>query len=123
MKALSIKEPWASLILRGEKTIETRTWQTKHRGDVLICASKKPSQGFAGHAVCIAKIVNCRPMTKEDEHFAKCDFYHGAFAWELEDVREVEHTFVQGKQGLFDVPNFCIHEKGMVSPGVKDDEL
>ena len=40
MKALSIRQPWATLILRGGKDIENRVWRTKQRGTVLIHASK-----------------------------------------------------------------------------------
>lgn len=40
MKALSIRQPWAWLILHGGKDIENRTWNTKFRGRVLIHASK-----------------------------------------------------------------------------------
>lgn len=41
MKAISIKQPWASLIVKGIKDIENRTWATKYRGRVLIHASAK----------------------------------------------------------------------------------
>ena len=41
MKALSLWEPWASLIRAGAKTYETRSWSTNYRGNLLICASKK----------------------------------------------------------------------------------
>lgn len=40
MKALSIRQPWAWLILHGGKDIENRSWSTKFRGTVLIHASK-----------------------------------------------------------------------------------
>ena len=40
MKALSLWEPWASLMMLGAKTIETRSWPTKHRGPLLICAAQ-----------------------------------------------------------------------------------
>lgn len=43
MKALSIKQPWASLIAHGIKDIENRTWATKYRGTIYIHASGKPS--------------------------------------------------------------------------------
>ena len=39
MKALSIRQPWAWLILHGGKDIENRTWATKLRGRVLIHAA------------------------------------------------------------------------------------
>jgi hypothetical protein len=38
--ALSIKQPWADLIIRGEKTIEVREWRINLRGAVLIHVSK-----------------------------------------------------------------------------------
>ena len=58
MKAVSVKQPWASLIAEGNKTIETRTWPTNYRGDLLICASKKPKIEDlpVSAALCVAKI-------------------------------------------------------------------
>lgn len=38
--ALSIKQPWASLIVHGLKTIEVRTWPTPRRGRILIHAAR-----------------------------------------------------------------------------------
>ena len=40
MIALSIRQPWASLILKAGKDIENRNWPTKVRGRVLIHAAK-----------------------------------------------------------------------------------
>jgi hypothetical protein len=40
MKAISLWEPWASLIRTGAKTYETRSWPTRYRGELLICAAK-----------------------------------------------------------------------------------
>ena len=40
LRALSWKQPFASLMLHGK--IETRVWDSKYRGWVLICASKQP---------------------------------------------------------------------------------
>ncbi|MDD2409299.1 MAG: ASCH domain-containing protein [Bacilli bacterium] len=40
MKAISIKQPWASLIINGYKEYEFRTWKTKYRGKILIHASQ-----------------------------------------------------------------------------------
>src|SRR5487761_1872329 len=39
LKALSIRQPWAELILRGDKTVEYRTQPTKTRGRVYIYAA------------------------------------------------------------------------------------
>jgi hypothetical protein len=38
--ALSVKQPWAALLVAGLKTIEVRTWPTRRRGPVLIHAGK-----------------------------------------------------------------------------------
>jgi len=40
MKALSILQPWAHLIVAGHKDIENRTWPTKMRGEILVHAGK-----------------------------------------------------------------------------------
>lgn len=42
MKVLSLKQPFAELILQGKKTIELRKWNTNFRGEFLIHASKNP---------------------------------------------------------------------------------
>ena len=54
MKALSIKQPWASLIVEGIKDIENRTWRCpqKYIGKrVLIHASAKPVPGLPCRAL------------------------------------------------------------------------
>lgn len=38
--ALSIKQPWATLIVAGLKSIEVRGWSTSRRGRIYIHASK-----------------------------------------------------------------------------------
>lgn len=41
MKAISLLQPWASLVAVGAKRIETRSWPTKYRGPLAVHASKK----------------------------------------------------------------------------------
>jgi len=41
MKAITIWQPWATLIAIGAKRFETRSWPTKHRGPLAIHAAKK----------------------------------------------------------------------------------
>ena len=38
--ALSIRQPWAWLIVNGHKPVENRTWSTSYRGELLIHAGK-----------------------------------------------------------------------------------
>lgn len=40
--ALSIKQPWAALLVHGRKSIEVRRWPTARRGPVLIHAARVP---------------------------------------------------------------------------------
>lgn len=46
MKALSLRQPFAELILSGKKTIELRPWNTKFRGEFYIHAAKGVYKGF-----------------------------------------------------------------------------
>ena len=45
MKALSIRQPWAWLIVHGYKDIENRTWSTDFRGRVYVHAGKRMKPG------------------------------------------------------------------------------
>ena len=40
MKALTLYQPWATLVAIGEKKIETRPWSTNYRGPLAIHAGK-----------------------------------------------------------------------------------
>ncbi len=42
MKAITIWQPWASLIVEGQKGYETRSWYTSYRGPIAIHAAKRP---------------------------------------------------------------------------------
>jgi hypothetical protein len=50
VKALTVWQPWASAIAEGIKTIETRSWSTRHRGPLAIHAGSKMAPGMAGPA-------------------------------------------------------------------------
>ena len=110
MKAISVRQPWASMIAQGNKTIETRTWQTRYRGDLLIVSSKRPIfPGLpSGKALCLAQLYDCRPMMAEDEPAARCKSYPGAWAWKLRNIRPVEPFAVRGTLGLYEVDDSLI---------------
>lgn len=42
--ALSLKQPWAALLVAGRKTIEVRRWPTARRGRLLIHAARIPDE-------------------------------------------------------------------------------
>lgn len=47
MKALSLWQPWATLIAIGAKQYETRSWSTAYRGSLVIHAAKRPDEAKA----------------------------------------------------------------------------
>jgi hypothetical protein len=118
MKALSVRQPWASLIADGEKTIEVRSWPTHHRGPLLICSSSKPDadhalqddQGMAidlplGMLLAEVDISDCRPLTPDDLHDAcRENWSPGLWAWILTNPRHIDPIPVKGRLGLFDLP-------------------
>lgn len=107
MKALSVRQPWASKIASGEKSIEVRTWTTEYRGPILICVSKSPRiDGLpSGVALCTVDLVDCLPITQEHSAAACCDVDPSReFAWILANPRPLEFLQpVSGRLGLFEV--------------------
>lgn len=96
MKALTLWQPWASLIAVGAKRYETRSWRTPYRGPLLICAAKKgvgsdyiaesvarsaagqralggidPRKLQLGCAVCLAELTACYPTEDLEEGDAR----------------------------------------------------
>ena len=78
MKVLTIKQPWATLIMQGDKQFKFRSWQTKYRGELLIHAGKgidkeavKRLANYLPKELPQSKIlgkvtlVDCRKMTPE----------------------------------------------------------
>lgn len=116
MKALSLLQPWASLIAVGAKKIETRSWSTKYRGPLAIHASKKllkdnddlcyeepfksALKGFypfsLGIVVATCDLVDCIKMTPEfiqSIQSPELDFgvyAVGRCAWILENIKPLE---------------------------------
>lgn len=41
MKAISLRQPWADLVIDGKKTLELRPWKTNYVGPILIHGSKR----------------------------------------------------------------------------------
>ena len=127
MKAITIKQPWATLIAEGYKEYEFRTWKTKYRGEVLIHAGKsmdkKAMEIFkhlnlkypVGQIIAKASITNCFKVDdKLREELKKKDsiVYNGVinrvsnncdeYGFKLESVKKIEPIEVNGKLGLWD---------------------
>ena len=104
IETLSVKQPRAELIARGEKTIEVRGSRTWHRGPLLIVSCKSPAVWKTGCAVAVVDLVDCRPMTKADADAAVRERRRGDQAWVLENPRRVEPLLpVKSQQGIYNV--------------------
>ena len=112
VKALSVKQPWADMIMNGQKKIEIRTWRTRYRGDVIICSSQSPKTERSGLALCIAEIYDVRPVTKEDSVNACCDVdIETEYAWCLKNIRRLKYFEpIKGKLSIYDIelPKECL---------------
>jgi superfamily II DNA or RNA helicase len=114
-----VRQPWASQIADGSKTVEIRSWKYAHRGDLLIAASKK-SVGYrmpngkpypSGVALAHVQMVDCVPFNaKQHGKAAGCDRdtaryceESGDWAWILADARPIEPFPVKGQVKPFEV--------------------
>jgi len=109
MKALTVRQPWASLIAQGDKTIEIRSWRTNYRGPLLITASAKtddPDQPDLPRSctICLVNLSDCRPATDDDEAGACCEPGPDDYAWILTNPRPTPELPVKGKLSIWSPP-------------------
>ena len=103
-KAISLKQPWANLVASGKKTIETRKWSTKYRGNLVICSSQNPKIEPAGCALCIVELYDVKPMEKKHEKKACIRVYPKAQAWFLRNLRPISPPIpVKGSLSIFNL--------------------
>lgn len=79
MKALTLRQPWASLVALGVKTIETRSWSTKYRGPLAIHAgAKRPPTVWLGPNDDLPPAIDRIGMPWEG---TEGDDYYGSWRW------------------------------------------
>ena len=102
MKALTLTQPWATLVAEGRKAIETRSWRTPYRGALAIHAAKgipliarEFAREFTAHRVeplprgavlCYIDLTDCVPtesvvcsLSADERCFG--DYAPGRWAW------------------------------------------
>jgi len=123
MKTLSIRQPWADLIIQGRKTLELRTWTVKHRGPLAIHASQTvereaclahgldPDQMTAGAAIGVVDLVEIIELdaasyeAQRGEHLADEPWSGGPlYGWRLANPQPLPEPLpLRGRMGLFEV--------------------
>lgn len=121
MIALSIRQPWAWLILNAGKDIENRDWPTDRRGRFLIHASKGMTQDeYISGALTLRDIrqdIELPPFEKLQRggivgsvELVNCvsdnqsPWFFGDFGFVLRDPQPLAFAPFKGRLGFFDVP-------------------
>ena len=105
MKAITVWQPWASLLVSGRKRYETRSWATSYRGPIAIHAAKRPVRQTIDALV----LTRCNLITEAfvakltPMELALGDFTLGRYAWDFH-VRIAADSPVpaKGMQGLWE---------------------
>lgn len=130
MKALTIHQPYAQLISDGFKRHETRSWQTKYRGNVAIHAGKAWSKQQQyeiirlattftklsdytnkileyGSVLVVCRLVDIHRVEDIRDSLSPLEravgnYSNDRFAWELEIIKHPEQPIpAKGKQGIW----------------------
>lgn len=118
MRTLSIRQPWAWLIVNGHKDIENREWSTQYRGPVLVHAGKTMARSYyedtadlvsefgielpgfdaleRGGIVGVATIVDCVQTSTSR-------WFFGPYGFLIRDARPLPFHACNGQLGFFDV--------------------
>lgn len=123
MKALSIRQPWAHLIVTGEKPVENRSWNSTYTGHLLIHASLQfdkagyqwvrrnfphlkmptPAKFALGAIVGMVDMVGCVVPGSADYH---SPWYAGDYGFLMRNAKKLpEPVPFKGALGFFDVPD------------------
>lgn len=120
MKTLSLKQPFAELVVSGKKTIELRNWRTKFRGKFLIHASKTPDpkamKKFDFEKLPVGVIVGETELTdvkkykndsehKKDKNKHLADSSWGKYGFILKNAKRIKPIEAKGKLGFWEFSN------------------
>jgi hypothetical protein len=112
MKALSIRQPWAHLVVTGRKRVENRAWATRYRGPLIIHAGVRwtdepideienrhdiriPRDLPRGGIVGLVDLVDI--VRRSDD-----PYFTGPLGWVFANARVLPFRPVVGRLGLFE---------------------
>jgi len=128
MKILTIRQPWAGLIVTGLKDVENRTKPWRHVGPLLILAGKSVDDAATAeyirrrfHVKRLPKICHatggiigmtfmygCSPMPKSI-------WFEGPYGYLLKDSRELPFVAYRGTLSAQHAPMHLIAQLGLLS--------
>ena len=122
VRVLSVRQPWAELILSGRKDIEIRTWKTNYRGRVFIHAGKQvdkealnemPAEWIPqflpiGYLLGFVELVEIKAYDRTDferdkeRHYNDPKWYNGRqYGWVFRKHHKIVPLEMKGKLRLF----------------------
>ena len=125
MKVITVKQPFATLIIEGLKEYEFRTWKTKYRGELLIHAGKgidkKAMEKFkylnleypSGCIIGKVTLTDCveindkvrEELDKKDSLIYSSIIKHkewNGYGFKLENIEKIKPIQINGKLSLWD---------------------
>lgn len=124
MKVITLKQPWATLISKGYKVYEFRSWKTNYRGELYIHAGKgidkeamkkfKELDLDYPKSKILAKVtlVDCIKLNEviENQIINENELIYGlskgreGYAWKLDNVIEIKDgKTINGKLGIWNL--------------------
>jgi ASCH domain len=109
MKIITLRQPWAELVVSGVKNIENRGWSTAYRGPVLIHAGLHvereacrkhgvdPSKLPRGAVVGVVELADC--VTKH-----RSPWFSGRYGFVLRNARKIKPIQWKGALNLREAP-------------------
>lgn len=116
MKCLTVRQPWAWLLVNGHKDIENRSWKTKYRRPLMIHAAQQRAVDYAalikelrrrhrihipadlptGRIVGIVTIVDCVKKSRSR-------WFFGPVGFVCARARRLPFVPLKGRLGIFDI--------------------
>jgi hypothetical protein len=123
--ALSVKQPWAELILRRRKHIEVRSWSSRYRGLLWLHTGRVPDAEAThyfrlgelplGAFVGIIEVIDVVPFDPDrwqkwrTDHMSPGPFRAGLFAWMIANpIRLKRPVPASGQKGLFAISPYVL---------------
>jgi hypothetical protein len=130
MKCLSLRQPYAELLVSGQKIIELRKWNTKFRGKFLVHASKNVNREkcesldidhtklSSGMIIGMAILYDVKKydnrtqfMRDKNRHYAEANFFDSyMYGFKIKNAQRLRHPIpFSGKLGFFEVDQTIIN--------------